>query len=199
MLRPSEFQLLETTTRQSKFEQPRKKHKAFKQIRHVDVSDDHNYGKFNADSMRYGPKDSHNKALMVPMRTAHMLRHATINNRNPGDATRHMGDRAYQDNRVLRPYRDYYLGHGSWSGSASDDVIMRLDASADLNAISTRDFQHGGTMSEEKHAPRVGVGGAVPVDNLDGVNLNNAYGLHYTKDIKPGKEFITNSPSMAEG
>lgn len=192
MLRPSEFQLLESTTRQSAVGNPRKKHKPFQSIRHVDMGDDHMYGLFNADSVRYGPKDSHNTALMVNMKLAQVLRHATLNNRNAGDATRHMGDRAYQDNRVFRSYRDYYEGTGVWTGTKFDDVVMRLDADADLNALSTDDFQHGGTQKDEKKSTMVGVGGAVPVDNLDGTNLNNAYGLHYSVNIKPGKEVGAN-------
>jgi hypothetical protein len=66
-------------------------------------------------------------------------------------------------------------------------TVMRLDPSTELNAVTVDEFQHGGTRVDAVRSTMVGAGATVPVDNMDGTNLNNAYGLHYAIDIAPGK------------
>jgi hypothetical protein len=177
---------MEDTTRQSGSMQAKKRHKSFQPIRTVDRGDDRAYGQLYLDTMQSGHKDTKNTRLTIPNRLAQTLRHSTINNRNLGDATRHMGDREYQERRVVRPYVDYYMGGGS-GYSDREDTIMRLDPSADLNAIKAVDFQHGGS-ADEIVGTMMGAGQTVPVDNHDGANLNSAVGLHYAVDIAPGKD-----------
>jgi hypothetical protein len=184
MLHPMEGQLLEDTTRQSRGVQPKKRHKAFQSIRMVDRVDGRSYGKYSLDTMKSGHKDSKNTALTIPDRLAQTLRHATINNRNLGDATRHLD--LSVDRRVIRPHVDHYWGGGT-GVDPPEDTIMRLDPSADLNAVSTKRFQHGGD-ADEIVGTMMGAGQTVPVTSHDGSNLNSAVGLHYAVDIEPGKD-----------
>lgn len=167
---------------------------AVKRVKHFNLIDryktaDHDegrdYGKFCADTMKSGHKDSKNTALTVPMREVHVLRHSTHGNRNLGDATRTMGLSQYDERQVARAPRDNYSGHGGVFATP-EDTIIRHDSSAHLNAIEIKDFQHGGTRVDAVRGTMMGAGATVPVDNLDGTNLNNSYGLHYAIDIGPG-------------
>tara|TARA_R110000851_G_scaffold243362_5_gene395971 strand:- start:10959 stop:11630 length:672 start_codon:yes stop_codon:yes gene_type:complete len=152
-----------------------------------DHDEGRNYGKFCVDTMKSGHKDSKNTALTVALKEVHTLRHSTHNNRNVGDATRHMGLSQYEERRVDRVFGDNYFGHAGVA-SDPDDTVMRLDPSAHLNAVEIADFQHGGTRPDAVRGTMMGAGHSVPVDNLDGSNLNNSYGLHYSIDIGPGSK-----------
>jgi hypothetical protein len=135
--------------------------------------------------MKSGHLDSRNTRLTIPNLEVHTLRHANLNNRNPGDRTRNMGDRAFMDLRRPRGEVDNYVG-GDVLGDDMKDFITQLDPTSVVNAIEIEDFQHGGTRPDAVRGTMIGAGATVPVNNLDGTNLNNAYGLHYAIDIKPG-------------
>lgn len=195
MLQPSEWQLMEDTTRQSAAEQPKKRHKSFQPIRHVDPVDGRFYGELSLDTMKSGHKDSQNTRLTVGSGQGQTLVHATMNNRNPGDATRHMGDRAYRDNRVVKKYIDHY-GGGGLGFDPPDDTIMRLDPSADLNAVAVDDFQHGGTSVGAFTGTMIGAGGSIPTGTGNGSSMDRAVGLHYAVDIKPGTQVTGDSTGV---
>jgi hypothetical protein len=153
--------------------------------RSIQPGENRNYGKFCKDTMKSGHKDSKNKALTIPLLAAHTLRHANVNNRNAGDRTRHMGERAYTDSRHMRTPIDNYMGNLTPYDTPTD-VFNTLDPSAPYNGVEISDFQHGGTRSDAVRGTMIGAGVSVPVNNLDGTNLNNSYGLHYAIDIGPG-------------
>jgi len=161
-------------------------HAKFAKVGVGNSGDNRSYGRFSYDTMKSGHKDSKNTALTIPMTAVHTLRHSNLNNRNPGDSTRHMGDKAYQDRRIFRRAYDYYLGDAVM-GDEMKEVVTRLDPSSHVNAVTVDEFQHGGSRQDAVRATMIGAGASVPVDNLDGTNLNNSYGLHYSVDIGPGK------------
>lgn len=147
--------------------------------------DDRSYGRFAQDTMTSGHKDTKNTRLTIPLKIAHTLRHANINCRNPGDATRSMGNKAYLNRKVGRVARDLYLGDAIL-GDEFKEVVTRLDPEAPLNGVTIDEFQHGGTRKDAVRPTMMGAGATVPVQSLDGSELNNAYGLHYAIDIGPG-------------
>jgi len=156
------------------------------------------YGRLCQDTMKSGHLDSRNTRLTIPNVEAQTLRHANLNNRNPGDRTRNMGDRAFMDLRHLRGEVDNY-GGGGVLGDDMKDFITQLDPTHVVNAIEVEDFQHGGTRADAVRGTMMGAGGSVPMDNLDGTNLNNAYGLHYAIDIKPGNAITSMQKKMESG
>lgn len=147
--------------------------------------DDRSYGRFCQDTMKSGHKDTKNTRLTIPLKIAHTLRHANINCRNPGDATRSMGDKAYVNRKVARVARDMY-GGDAILGDEFKEVVTRLDPEAPLNGVTIDEFQHGGTRADAVRPTMMGAGATVPVQSMDGSELNNAYGLHYAIDIGPG-------------
>tara|TARA_R110000851_G_scaffold87147_1_gene189861 strand:- start:51 stop:710 length:660 start_codon:yes stop_codon:yes gene_type:complete len=161
-------------------------HAAFPRARHHDEREGRDYGKLCQDTMkRAGHLDTRNTRLTIPDKVAHTLRHANLNCRNPGDKTRHMGNRSHTDRRVPRGVFDNYGGMAVF-GNEMKNVVTMLDPTSSVNAIEVEDFQHGGTRPDDVRGTMIGAGVSVPVDNLDGTNLNNSYGLHYAIDIKPG-------------
>ena len=188
MLYPTEDVLVDDTTVLHPPTSKRVKHfQSIDRTKRNDHDEGRNYGKFCLDTMKSGHKDSKNTALTVGLKEVHTLRHSSHNNRNAGDATRHMGLSQYKEMRADRVAVDYYVGHGGVF-EEPEDTVMRLDPSAHLNAVEIADFQHGGTRADAVRATMIGMGHSVPVDNLDGSNLNNSYGLHYSIDIGPGSK-----------
>mgnify|MGYP003638675980 CR=1 FL=1 len=188
MLYPTEDVLVDDTT--VVHHQPSKRTKHFNLIdrtRQGDYDEGRDYGKFCVDTMKSGHKDTKNTALTVPMKEVHTLRHSTKNNRNQGDASRHMGLSQYNETRYARPAVDYYRGNAVVFDKR-EDTMMNTDMHSELNVMDADDFTHGGTRVDAIRATMMGAGQTVPVDNLDGTNLNNSYGLHYSIDIGPGKK-----------
>ena len=150
-------------------------HDAFPAVLAPRFDQGRNYGKLCQDTMKSGHLDSRNTRLTIPNREVHTLRHANLNNRNPGDRTRNMGDDAFRDMRLFRTEVDNY-GGGGVLGDDMKDFITQLDPTHVVNAIEVEDFQHGGTRADAVRGTMMGAGATVPVNNLDGTNLNNAYG-----------------------
>jgi hypothetical protein len=163
-----------------------RKHEPFRKEPVHDLDEGRFYGPLRYDTMkRAGPKDSKNTRLTVPMRLVHTLRHANLNNRNPGDRIRHMGLRAYEDHRRVRGATGRYEGNAIF-GDEMKNVITQLDVTSSVNGIEIEDFQHGGTKVGDVRGTMIGAGVSVPTDDLDATDLNSAYGLHYAIEIKPG-------------
>lgn len=177
---------MDDTTLVPGFVRPRSGYEKFPVDRAAAGGDNRVYGKFCQDTMTSGHKDSKNRRLTIPLKAAHTIRHANLNNRNVGDKTKHMGEKAYIDRRKPRVRVDNYGGSCERMGP-TEDVVMRLDPSTEINGVTVDAFQHGGTRVDAVRSTMMGAGATVPVDSLDGTNLNNAYGLHYAIDISPGK------------
>lgn len=161
-------------------------HAPFPMAYHHDVREGRDYGRLCQDTMKpAGHLDTRNTRLTIPDKVSHTLRHANLNCRNPGDKTRHLGDQSHTDRRVARGVFDNYGGMAVF-GNEMKNVVTMLDPTSSVNAIEIEDFQHGGTRPDDVRGTMIGAGVSVPVDNLDGTNLNNSYGLHYAIDIKPG-------------
>jgi hypothetical protein len=162
------------------------RHVPFGNPPHNDYYEGRSYGPLRQDTMKKaGHLDSRNKRLTVPNREAHTLRHANRNNRNPGDRVRHLGMRAYEDRRTPRGSTGIYLG-GAVMGDEMKNVVTVLDAKSSVNAVEVEDFQHGGTEVGAARGPMIGAGVSVPTGNMDTSDLNNAFGLHYAVNMKPG-------------
>jgi hypothetical protein len=190
MLYPTEDQLIDGTGVRARGLRSKRRMSVFPAVGTDDFGDNHMYGKFSADTVVRGHKDSKNTALTVEMGSVHTLRHANRNNRNEGDATRHMGMNAFSHNPVSREQFDYsYISAIKPSNKPTEklsDVIIQHTPGVPLNAIDIDNFQHGGTRTDAVRGTMIGAGNSLPIDNLDGTNINNSYGLHYAIDVGPG-------------
>ena len=147
------------------------------------------------DGRIIGPKDNLNKALQVKTPRVQTIRHGNDRSHNEGDFRLGKEDRKVtRDGLMTVPYGC----NGPVFcpvGKAMRNVITQYDSKAPILAATHEQFSHGGVRFQDPMAQTsmVEAGGALPVNGPEGKSLQNAKGLHYTKDIPRSTDMVNNA------
>lgn len=146
-----------------------------------------------------GPKDSKNKVLEVKTPRVQTIRHAVDRSHNEGDFK--LGKRDKPRRRTGLPIVPVGCNGPVFCpmGKAMRNIVLNYDPKAAILAATHEQNAHGGVQFTDpmEKTSMVGAAGALPVDGPEGKSLQNAQGLHYTKDVPESTNMVTNAANQS--
>jgi len=164
--------------------------------------DSRSYGDASGESLITGAKDTKNKRLTVKLQSVHTIRHSDEQNRVEGAWRMNV----IKKSPMKRKRQSINTPAGCNGpvickvGIAMRNIITQHDPKAPVHAATHEQFSHGGVAFKKPvvKASMIGAGGALPTTGPEAKSLQNAVGLHYTTNVKPGK-VLTPPPPAAGG
>jgi len=144
-----------------------------------------------------GPKDSKNKVLEVKTPRVQTIRHSVDRSHNEGDFR--LGKRDKRRERNGLPVVPVGCNGPVFCpmGKAMRNIVLNYDPKAAILAATHEQNAHGGVQFTDPMEPTsmIGAANALPVDGPEGKSLQNAQGLHYTKDVPNSSSMVTHAAS----
>lgn len=146
-----------------------------------------------------GPKDSKNKVLEVKTPRVQTIRHAVDRSHNEGDFRLGKRDKPRQRNGLPTIPVGCNGPVFCPMGKAMRNIVLNYDPKAAILAATHEQNAHGGVQFTDPMEPTsmVGAAGALPVDGPEGKSLQNAQGLHYTKDVPASTDMVTHAANQS--